>query len=222
MAAQQANATTWHLVARYDKSHLQDLPRVVFPGPIHVVISPAEAARAVECLMNQPILGFDTETRPSFQRGHRHQVALLQVATHDCCFLFRLCRTGLTDDIVRLLEDTQRTKVALSWHDDVLALSHTRPFKPGSFVELQDEVKLLGIEDMSLQKIYANLLGERICKSQQLSNWEADALSIAQQQYAAIDAWACIRIHERVQELLRIGNYTLAPTNDEADIPEAR
>lgn len=218
----QDNNAIWPLTDKFDKAHLQELPRVVFPGSIHVVISPEEAARAVDCLMKEPILGFDTETRPTFQRGHRHQVALLQVATHASCFLFRLCRTGLTDDLVHLLEDTRITKVALSWHDDLLGLSHTRAFKPGKFVELQDEVKLLGIEDMSLQKIHANLFAERICKNQQLSNWEADSLSPAQQQYAAIDAWACIRIHERVQELLHTGKYTLTKTDDETSIPETR
>lgn len=210
----------WQLVDRYDKTRLQELPRVTFPGTIRVVLSQREAARAVDYLLDLPILGFDTETRPSFHRGQRNQVALLQVATPQICFLFRLCRTGLTDDIVRLLQDTHVTKTALSWHDDLLGLSHTRAFTPGTFVELQEEVKQLGIEDMSLQKIYANLFHERICKNQQLSNWEADVLSDAQCQYAAIDAWACIRIHERVQELLRTGLYTLTRQPDEATLSE--
>lgn len=194
---------------KYSKSQLADLPRVTFPGRVFVIVGEAEAARAVDYLLAQPILGFDTETRPSFRRGEMHPVALLQVATADTAFLFRLCRTGLTDSIVRLLSDTKIEKVGLSLKDDFHNLHRSRPFSVGTFVELQEEVKKLGIQDMSLQKIYANLFGQRISKGQQLTNWEADTLTPAQQQYASIDAWACIHIHRRVQELLATRDFQL-------------
>lgn len=204
---------------KYDKKEIQTLPRVLFEGRIIVVFTEKEADKAVEYLMKQDLLGFDTETRPAFKKGQMFQVALLQVATHDTCFLFRLNRIGLTDSIIRLLEDRTITKVGLSLQDDLRGLHARRPFEAGDFVELQKEVKDIGIEDNSLQKIYANLFGGKIAKNQQLSNWEADILTEAQQRYAATDAWACIQIHMEVAKMKRDHNFilekTAATTNNE-------
>jgi ribonuclease D len=198
---------------QYDKANLNDLPRAHFPGRIYIIQSAKEAERAVSYLLTLPILGFDTETRPSFKRGQTHSVALLQVASHDCCFLFRLnLMEGLPQPIIQLLEDQTVTKVGLSLKDDFHNLRHRADFTQGTFIELQDEVKQIGIKDMSLQKIYANLFGEKISKSQQLSNWEADSLSQGQQLYAATDAWACIRIHEEIAHLLSTRDYQLLLT----------
>ena len=199
---------------KYDKKKIQTLPCVHFEGRIIVVFTEKDADKAVSYLMKQPVLGFDTETRPTFKKGQMHQVALLQVATHNTCFLFRLNQIGLTDSVVHLLEDNTITKVGLSLQDDMRMLSQRRAFQPGSFVELQKEVKSIGIEDNSLQKIYANLFGGRISKAQQLSNWEADILTKAQQQYAAIDAWACIRIHEEVARMKRDQDFYVEKTNN--------
>ena len=203
---------------RYEKKEIQNLPRILFEGRIIVIFSEAEANKAVEYLMTKKILGVDTETRPSFKKGQIHQVSLLQISTNDTCFLFRLNRIGLTDSLIKLLEDCNTTKVGLSLQDDWRQLNLRRNFTPGSYIELQKEVKEIGIEDMSLQKIYANLCGQKIAKNQQLSNWEADSLSPAQQSYAATDAWACLQIHEEVTRLKRDKNYILelsSPTNNE-------
>ena len=97
-------------------------------------------------------------------------------------------------------------------------LNQRRRFKPGTFVELQKEVKDIGIEDNSLQKIYANLFGEKISKGQQLSNWEADVLTEAQQKYAATDAWACIKIHEEVTKMKKEKNFILEKTSEEQPV----
>ena len=194
---------------KYDKKDIQNLPKVQFNGRIITVISERDAEKAVDYLLSQSILGFDSETRPSFKKGTNHQVALLQVSTHDTCFLFRLNRIGIPDAIVRLLENKTVTKVGLSLKDDFMQLRHRRDFTPGNFIDLQHEVKELGIADMSLQKLYANLLGGKISKTQQLSNWECDSLSEAQQQYAAIDAWACVKLHEEIQRLEHSGDYRI-------------
>lgn len=194
---------------KYDKSLIQNLPRVLFEGRIVVVISGREADAAIDYLMTQPILGFDTETKPSFKKGKSYQVALLQVSTYDTCFLFRLNHIGITDSIKRLLEDSTITKVGLSIQDDIRALSKKREFKAGTFIELQKEVTRLGVQDMSLQKLYANIFGEKIAKNQQLSNWEADSLSEAQQRYAATDAWACIKLYEEICRLDANNDYQL-------------
>lgn len=197
---------------KYDKRQIPKLPRVQFQGRIFVIFSQREADKAVDYLMRQDLLGFDTETRPSFRKGQIHQVALLQVATHDTCFLFRLNRIGITPSIQRLLEDQYITKVGLSLQDDLRMLRLRSDFTPGTFIELQKEIKDIGIQDMSLQKIYANLFGGKIAKNQQLSNWEANILSEAQQRYAATDAWACIRIHEEIKRMKQEQNYHLKIT----------
>lgn len=199
---------------KFEKQLISSLPVAEFTGRIEVVLSASEAERAVNFLLSQPILGFDTETRPSFKRGFQHKVALLQVATEDICFLFRLNHIGLAPSIVRLLEDATLPKIGLSWHDDINSLQKLGPFKTGHFIDIQHYVHDIGIEDMSLQKIYANLFGQKISKRQQLSNWEADVLSDKQKIYAATDAWACINIYKEIIRLKRDKDYQLI-INDE-------
>ena len=177
------------------------MPTASFTGRIITIDSLNEAERAAKALSTEKILGIDTETRPSFRKGVHHDVSLLQISTADTCFLFRLCRTGLTDGLVALLENNDIKKVGLSLHDDFHVLSKRRSFTPGSFVELQKYVSDFGIEEMSLQKIFAIIFGERISKSQQLTTWEADVLTDKQKLYAATDAWACLNIYNYLEEI---------------------
>lgn len=197
---------------KYDKKLIGALPRVQFEGRIFVILNEGDAEKAVNFLLSQKILGIDTETRPSFKKGLSHKVALLQISTEDTCFLFRLNRTGITDSIKRLLEDRSIPKIGLSLQDDLRMLNKRCSFTPGKYVEIQKEVKKLGIEDMSLQKIYANIFGLKIAKNQQLSNWEADSLTEAQQRYAATDAWACIQIYKELKRLSKNGDFILERT----------
>ena len=211
------------IYSKYDKSQISSLPKVLFQGKIHVVISRAQADKAVNFLLSQPILGVDTETRPSFSRGKTYKVSLLQVATHDTCFLFRLNVIGMTPAIVRLLEDTTVPKIGLSWHDDLNSLRKIGNFKPGLFVDIQNHVRELGIQDLSLQKLYANLFGQCISKNQRLTNWERDIMEDRQKQYAATDAWACIQIYEEMRRLAETGDYELINVAEhEEDTTETR
>lgn len=194
---------------KYEKQLIANLPVAQFEGRIVVILNEREAERAVDFLLSCPIMGLDTETRPSFKRGFQHKVALLQAATEDICFLFRLNYIGLTPAVIRLLEDTTVQKIGLSWHDDLNSLHKLGTFKTGDFIDIQDHIRELGIEDLSLQKIYANLFGQKISKRQQLSNWEADILTDKQKLYAATDAWACIKIYEEIITLKQQGNYKL-------------
>ena len=194
-----------------NKEEVKDMPKAVFPGQIHVVQTPQEAERAVAYLKKCSILGIDSETRPSFTKGQSHKVALLQISSEECCFLFRLNMTGLTQPLVDLLENPGIIKVGLSLKDDFMMLHKRAPFNQQSCIELQDYVRQFGIQDKSLQKIYAILFKEKISKSQRLSNWEADVLSDGQKQYAATDAWACLNIYNLLQELKRTGNSEIAP-----------
>ncbi len=204
------------LYRTYDKAMIGALPQVVFSGRIVVILSAGEAERAVDFLLSQPILGIDTETRPSFTKGRMFQVSLLQVSTRDICFLFRLNHTGMTPAIIRLLEDKKVPKVGLSLHDDMAALHKRGEFKPGLFIDLQNHMKELGIEDLSLQKLYANFFGQKISKSQRLTNWEGDILTQRQKLYAATDAWACIMLYDEMERCKETGDYELI-SRDESE-----
>lgn len=197
------------LYNKFDKKIIGNLPIVAFEGKIIEVVSPRETKKAVDFLLKQNILGIDTETRPSFRKGKQNVVSLLQVSTLEICFLFRLNYTGMTQHIIRLLEDENVAKVGLSLHDDVLSLHKRCDFKPGHFIDLQNHIKELGIEDLGLQKLYANVFGQKISKAQQLSNWEADMLNDKQKLYAATDAWACLMLYNEFIRLRDTGDYVL-------------
>ena len=186
------------------------MPKVLFPGRIFVIYTESDAEKAVAYLKDQRIVGVETETRPSFKRGTTHKVALLQISTQDTCFLFRLNRIGMPDSLQEfLMSDT--LKIGLSLKDDFNSLRKRQDMHPdrGNWIELQEYVGKFGIEDRSLQKIYANLFGEKISKNQRLSNWEADVLSEGQKLYAATDAWACVEIYNCLSELESTGNYEI-------------
>lgn len=181
-----------------DKQTLSTLPAEKFHGRIELVQTPAQAAKAMAYLMEQPIVGFDTETRPSFRKGDTHQVALMQLSTERICFLIRLNRLGLFPELKAFLENRDILKIGLSTKDDFHVLNRLAPIDPQGFVELQSVVKQHGIGEASLTKIYAMLFGKRISKGQRLTNWEAVELTSAQQQYAALDAQACLTIYTRL------------------------
>ena len=194
---------------KFDKKSIAQLPTVTFPGKTVVVMSESEAEKAVDFLLSRDILGVDTETRPSFKKGESHMVSLLQVSTSDICFLFRLNHIGITPAILRLLENRVVPMVGLSLHDDMLSLHKRVAFTPGFFIDLQDLVGELGIEDLSLQKLYANLFHQKISKRQRLTNWDSDVLNDKQKAYAALDAWACINLYKEILRLKQSGDYEL-------------
>ena len=194
---------------KFDKKSIAELPTVTFPGKTVVVMSESEAEKAVDFLLSRDILGVDTETRPSFKKGESHMVSLLQVSTSDVCFLFRLNHIGITPAILRLLENKVVPMVGLSLHDDMLSLHKRVAFTPGFFIDLQDLVGELGIEDLSLQKLYANLFHQKISKRQRLTNWDSDVLNDKQKAYAALDAWACINLYKEILRLKQSGDYEL-------------
>lgn len=181
------------------KQQLAEMPTVVYDGHITVVDKVEMIAPAIAALRREPVVGFDTETKPAFKKGQSHKVALMQVAGADSCFLFRLNMTGLTDELVEWLSDGSCLKVGLSLKDDFLMLHKHREFEPQGFIELQSMVRGYHITDASLQKIFGIIFGKRISKGQRLSNWEAESLGAGQMSYAAIDAWACLAIYNCLQ-----------------------
>lgn len=178
------------------KEELSELPTVVYPGDIIVINTADEAKAALEVIRGYSVIGFDTETKPSFKKGYTNKVALIQIATPDACYLFRINKFGMIDEMVDLFEDTNVVKIGLSLRDDYMVMHKSRPFGHENFVDLQNFVRDYGIIDSSLQKIYGIVFNGRISKGQRLSNWEAETLSPSQQMYAAIDAWACLEIYQ--------------------------
>ncbi len=148
-----------------------------------------------DALIGVPVLGFDTETKPSFKKGRFHQVALLQISTPDKAFLFRLNKISLPRFVIDIMEDPSIVKVGVALKDDLNALMKLTPFKPQGFIDLQQFVKQFGIEDNGLKKLVANILGFRISKRFQTSNWEQEVLGPEQLCYAATDAWVCQQIY---------------------------
>jgi ribonuclease D len=187
------------LTLAISKEAISTMPTVTYDGMITVVDNLEVAERAMCEIRAAKCVGFDTETKPSFRKGKTHNVALMQISTDSKCYLFRLNKLGIFDELKALLEDENIIKIGLSIHDDFNVMRRTCDINPKGFIDLQTYVKQFHIMDISLQKIYAILFGERISKNQRLTNWEAEALTEGQQHYAAIDAWACLRIYNHLR-----------------------
>lgn len=183
-----------------NNDELEDLALASFPGEIHVIEDTGvEFDRAVEYLRSQKVIGFDTESRPCFSPDQPHfGVSLLQLSGMDKAFLFRIKKTGMRRPLCKLLSDGEIIKVGAAVNDDIKGLQKYKWFKPGSFVDLQKIVWEYGIKDKSVKKMSAIILGFKISKAQQLSNWEADELSESQKKYAATDAWVCLQMYNKL------------------------
>lgn len=181
---------------KISKEELTELPLHYFEGQIAVVDKPEQVKAVAKHLSAHRTIGFDTETRPSFKKGKVNKVALLQLSTSDQAYLFRINKLGLPEEIRQILSNPEIIKPGVAIRDDIKALRGIKDFKPAGFIELQDTAKELGILNFSLKKMAAIVLGFRISKSQQLSNWEADSLTESQKIYAATDAWIPLMIYK--------------------------
>jgi len=182
------------------KQAVAEMPVVVFDGPITIVDTAERLEVALDDLCTHKIIGFDTETKPSFKKGCLNKVALMQLSTDSHNYLVRLNRLGLPSGLKDFLENPDITKVGLSVHDDFSVIRRTETVEPKGFIELQNYVRRFSISDCSLQKIYAIVFGMRISKKQRLTNWEAQTLTPQQQTYAALDSWACLHIYRYLSE----------------------
>lgn len=181
--------------AKIDKKIVKDLPIAQTDCQIELIDSPDEVDKAVKYLLRSKVVGFDTESKPSFTKGKSNKIALMQISTQKRCFLFRLQMIGKNQRLKEFLENENIKKIGVAIHGDLRNLRVWSKFEPKNFVDLQNIVGDYGIEELGLQKIYAIVFGKKISKSQQLSNWEAKILNRAQQVYAATDAWACRQIY---------------------------
>lgn len=179
-----------------NKELLQWMPIAAFEGEVIVVDREEQIAEAVAYLKKQRTIGVDTEARPSFQRGTHYPTALVQIATHERCYLFRLTHIGMPQELADIFADPKICKVGLAFKDDINGLRRRRNFVPANCIDVQSLVAQYGILDLGLQKIFAICFGKKISKAQQLTNWENTHLTPEQARYASTDAWATLLIYE--------------------------
>ena len=172
------------------------MPLAAFEGEVIVVDHEDQVAEAVAYLSRQCIIGVDTEARPSFKRGTHYPTALVQIATHERCYLFRLTHIGMPESLAAIFADPKICKVGLAFRDDINGLRRRRNFTPANCIDVQSIVTRYGILDLGLQKIFAICFGKKISKTQQLTNWENSHLTPEQARYASTDAWATLLIYE--------------------------
>jgi len=184
-----------------EKDHIQSLPLKSFEGQIHLIKDARQFHDVKPMMMGCPEFGFDTETRPSFKKGRVNKVAMLQLANRDHAFIFRINHTGIPDFVKDILEDPCIIKIGVAIRDDLKSLNQIRSMHTNGFVDLQQTVMRFNIEDKGLRKLTANILGFRISKHYQTSNWEEEELSAPQLEYAATDAWVCYEIYHRLNQL---------------------
>lgn len=187
-------------IHHYSKDLIQWLPLAAFGGEVIVVDTPEKVEEAVAYLSKQPAVGVDTESRPSFTRGVHYPTALLQIATEERCYLFRLTHVGMPQALADIFANPKITKVGLAFKDDIAGLRRRRDFKPANCIDLQTIVPKYGILDMGLQKIFAICFGRKISKAQQLTNWENSHLTPDQARYASTDAWATLLIYKDLMQ----------------------
>lgn len=185
-----------------DKAAIQTLPVTFFEGEVIVVDKPEMVADAAAYLRQHTVLGVDTEARPSFKRGVHYPTALVQIATLERCYLFRLTHVGMPVEIAEIFANPDICKVGLAFKDDITGLRRRRDFKPANCVDLQSMVCKYGIMELGLQKIFAIIFGKKISKSQQLTNWENSHLTPEQARYASTDAWATLSIYLALQQVM--------------------
>jgi ribonuclease D len=184
-----------NFASHIEPDELNSLPLKCFEGAIHVINTSSEADEALQRLSNSEVVGFDTETRPTFKKGKLNTVALLQIATRYDAYLFRVNKLGYHEGLETFLSQSDTLKIGAAIHEDIRALKAVYPKTANGFIDLQDIVKNYGIENIGVKKMAAIVLGFRISKSQQLSNWDADTLAEAQMVYAATDAWVSLEIY---------------------------
>lgn len=181
---------------------INELPIEVFKGDIIVIDNEREVDVACEYLSQLKVVGFDTESKPSFRKGVKNTLSLIQLSSEDRCYLFRVnLFTNMPKSLINFFSSDSTCKVGLSLKDDFSRIRKFTSKTPSNTIDIQDVITKYDIQDKSLKKIYAILFHKRISKKQQLSNWDAPELTSAQQMYASLDAWACLQIYNKLKSI---------------------
>ncbi|MGC4023140.1 MAG: 3'-5' exonuclease [Cyclobacteriaceae bacterium] len=182
---------------------INELPLRAFEGKIVLIKDADKLEGAFEEINRHKVVGFDTETKPVFVRGHQNKVALMQIALPDLVYLIRINKTGMHSSLIQFLENDSIQKAGVALRDDIKALLRLKRFNPQGVVELSDLAKSAGLEIEGVKKLTGLLLGFRVSKAAQTSNWEAEVLNEKQISYAATDAWTCLEIYKKLKEVLK-------------------
>lgn len=196
-------------VPHISKELVNLLPLAQFDGEVIIVDRDEQVGDAVAYLKQAKIIGIDTESRPSFTRGVHYPTALVQIATEERCYLFRLSKIGMPAPLAAVFADKKICKVGLAFRDDLSGLRRLQPFTPANCIDVQSLVAQYGIMELGLQKIFAIIFGRKISKSQQLTNWEADTLTAEQARYASTDAWATLLIFQALTDSAKLPKRTV-------------
>jgi ribonuclease D len=187
-------------VKKITKEEVNALPLIKYEGEYKIIDRPEDVAPAIADLSENWLIGFDTETKPAFKKGQVYPVALLQLASENMAYLFRLLETGVTDEMIALFENPNVTIAGIGIRDDIKDLQKLRDFDPVRFVDLNEMGRKLKFESIGARNFAGIFLKGRISKSQQVSNWENEELTEAQISYAATDAWICIEVYKGMLE----------------------
>lgn len=192
---------------------ISQLPTLEYNHGIHIIKSLAEAKKAIEVLQKEPILGFDTESRPSFKKGENYPISIVQLATENAAYIFQISLIGSLQPLEPIFCSSEVLKIGIAIREDLRRLYELSPLNLNGFVELTHLSTQLGIKQTGLRNLVAILLGKRICKGPQRSNWSNPVLTQRQLIYAAIDAWACrilyLNILGRLEQLSLLPNYSV-------------
>lgn len=184
------------------KEEVAELELIQYEGPITLIQTEEEFRKEADAMCSQSILGFDTETRPSFKKGKMYPTSLIQLSSPEHAWLIRVSRLGYPKQLLELLSDERVMKVGTGLNDDIRRMRSDFLFEPGGFLDLQSYVEAFKIGEKGLKKLSAIVLGYRISKAQQVSNWDANILTEAQLRYAATDAWICLEIYNELRNTL--------------------
>ena len=187
------------------REEINRLPLAAYRGPIHVVRARPQMLAAIRELRREPLLGFDTEKRPSFTKGESHPPALLQLAGRQDVYIFQLHILGLPSELTDLLANGHIIKAGVAIGRDLQELRQMTEFEPRGVVDIGACAMKSGMKHHGLRGLAAVLLGCRISKGAQLTNWERPDLPGPALQYAATDAWVSRRIYEAMKEHGRLG-----------------
>lgn len=175
------------------------LPLGAFQGKVFLIDQAEDLQEIFSEICKHEVVGFDTETKPVFVRGHQNKVALMQVALPDKVFLIRINKTGIQPAITDFLENEKVSKAGVALRDDIKALQRLKKFAPHGVVELAELARKAGLMEEGVKKLTGLLLGFRVSKTAQTSNWEAPSLNEKQISYAATDAWVCLEIYKKLK-----------------------
>jgi ribonuclease D len=189
------------LLQQISREEVNALPIRRYEGAVHVIAAPAELAPAMDDILQETLVGFDTETRPAFRPGESYPPSLAQVATARAVYLFQVQRADIAAAVARMLSEEHIVKAGVGMADDLRSLKKVIAFHEKSIADLGTLAQRHGLKQSGVRNLSGMFLGFRIPKGTKTSNWARHKLTEQQIVYAATDAWACRELYLKFREL---------------------